>query len=507
MNTKREEQNKPVIKARGINPAESFLSKLCEDTFLSLWSYPRVFRDQGKKGSGDGKELCDLLVVFGDDVIIFSDKYCEFQSDKNEEVAWNRWFKNAVANSAKQAWGAERWLCLFPNRIFLDNKCTEALPIDVKITKNTRFHLIVVAHGISKHIERIMGDTGSMMIESDLKGIKSHTKPFTIGDLDPLRSFVHVLDDLSLVTLMKMRDTVTDFLEYIKKKEDLIRNRPYKFFSTGEEELLGVYLTHMNDSGEHDFVFPIKPGDKAPDGIFLGPGPWKDFIQSDAYKKKIESDRVSYMWDGLIEKTGFHALTGTQYRSSPGGIRDTEKVVRFMASEPRHLRRVYAMSWMDMLEKTSSTQRRLRVHLAKSPDEPTYIFLLFPIPPEKTKISEDEYRTMRSSYLNAVCMVARKTYPQLKHVVAIATESGVEPNRSEDLGYFDGTDWNSEMEKEAERLQKELGILVKPEPMHVNTSEYPSLANPKKHGRNNPCPCGSGKKFKKCCINRPTYNW
>ena len=23
-------------------------------------------------------------------------------------------------------------------------------------------------------------------------------------------------------------------------------------------------------------------------------------------------------------------------------------------------------------------------------------------------------------------------------------------------------------------------------------------------GRNDPCPCGSGKKFKKCCIDRPT---
>ena len=25
-------------------------------------------------------------------------------------------------------------------------------------------------------------------------------------------------------------------------------------------------------------------------------------------------------------------------------------------------------------------------------------------------------------------------------------------------------------------------------------------------GRNDPCPCGSGLKFKKCCINKPEYN-
>lgn len=28
-----------------------------------------------------------------------------------------------------------------------------------------------------------------------------------------------------------------------------------------------------------------------------------------------------------------------------------------------------------------------------------------------------------------------------------------------------------------------------------------------KIGRNDPCPCGSGKKFKKCCIDKPEYKW
>ncbi|MBF0383979.1 MAG: SEC-C domain-containing protein [Magnetococcales bacterium] len=27
------------------------------------------------------------------------------------------------------------------------------------------------------------------------------------------------------------------------------------------------------------------------------------------------------------------------------------------------------------------------------------------------------------------------------------------------------------------------------------------MGSPKKVGRNDPCPCGSGKKFKKCCLN------
>jgi hypothetical protein len=499
-------KQKPVIKSESTNASESFLYALCKNNFLSLWSYPRVFRNQGKVGNGDGKELCDLLVLCGDDIIIFSDKYCEFQNNKDQQIAWNRWFKKTVANSAKQAWGAERWIRSYPDRVFLDNKCTETIPIGLEITEKTRFHLIVVAHGISKHIEENLGESGSLMIQSDLKGIEAHTRPFTVGDLNPSRSFVHVLDDLSLITLMKMRDTVTDFVHYIKKKEDLIRNRPYEFFSTGEEELLGVYLTNINEKNEHDFIFPTNDR-KEPNAIFLGPGPWEEFINSNAYKSKVESDKVSYIWDSLIEKIGYHALTGTQYRSSPEGIKGTEKAARFMALEPRHNRRALSMSWKNMFERTSLTQRRLRVHLASTPDEPTYIFLLFPVLPENIDMPEDEYRTMRSNYLNAVCMVARKTYPQLTHVVAIATESGLNSARSEDFGYFDATDWNDEMEKEAEDLQKDLGILVKPEPMHVHISEYPSLVEYKKSRRNDPCPCRSGKKYKKCCIERPTYNW
>lgn len=33
----------------------------------------------------------------------------------------------------------------------------------------------------------------------------------------------------------------------------------------------------------------------------------------------------------------------------------------------------------------------------------------------------------------------------------------------------------------------------------------PAPPSPSQTGRNEPCPCGSGKKFKKCCINNPLF--
>jgi len=59
-----------------------------------------------------------------------------------------------------------------------------------------------------------------------------------------------------------------------------------------------------------------------------------------------------------------------------------------------------------------------------------------------------------------------------------------------------------------ERLKKELGT---PEVKNYNMpeiegwdDEYPQLPHVKESpdiGRNEPCPCGSGKKYKKCCMN------
>lgn len=61
--------SRAVPRADGVTESERYLKTLCDRTFLSLWSYPGVYRDQGRPGKGDGKEVCDLLVVFENHVI------------------------------------------------------------------------------------------------------------------------------------------------------------------------------------------------------------------------------------------------------------------------------------------------------------------------------------------------------------------------------------------------------------------------------------------------------
>lgn len=88
--------------SEGVNESERVLTQLCRKSFLRLWSQTNVFTDEGfKDGKGATKELCDALVVFGDDVIIFSDKHVVFQADKDLKVAWPRWYKRAVRDSCR----------------------------------------------------------------------------------------------------------------------------------------------------------------------------------------------------------------------------------------------------------------------------------------------------------------------------------------------------------------------------------------------------------------------
>jgi hypothetical protein len=37
-----------MYRSEGTTASERYLAKLCQKSFLSLWSYPNVFRDQGR---------------------------------------------------------------------------------------------------------------------------------------------------------------------------------------------------------------------------------------------------------------------------------------------------------------------------------------------------------------------------------------------------------------------------------------------------------------------------
>lgn len=65
---------------------------------------------------------------------------------------------------------------------------------------------------------------------------------------------------------------------------------------------------------------------------------------------------------------------------------------------------------------------------------------------------------------------------------------------------------NPFLPKEKEKLEPphpSVNVPQKPEEGNAPAPKIEPYHAPPKVGRNDPCPCGSGKKFKKCCLNKP----
>ncbi len=496
----------PVHKADGVTPSEKYLNRLCVRSFLSLWSYPGVFRNQKQHGSGDGKELCDMLVVFGNHILIFSDKHCEFPNSSDLILDWKRWYKRAIQSSANQTWGAERWLRSYPKSIYLDRACTEPFPLHIPSPDVAKFHLIVVANGSEDRCKAWFNKTGNLIGSGSLVLNSTLGKsgdvdeltstPFVVGDLDPTETFVHVLTESTLNILLGTLDTITDFISYLEAKESLFRSS-VSILAPGEEDLLALYLMNTDAEGRHVFNFP------AGYTIGLEEGFWNDFCQSPQRKNQIEHNKISYMWDGLIERFNEHILNATQYYTNHLELSGIEPGLRFMAAETRTARRAFMASIGDLLAKARDGQQAFKYFKPYSLESPYYLFMFFP---RNGSLSYDEYRTVRGQILQASCKILKYKFPDAKDIVGIASEPHYSRDSSEDLIYLDAMEWSDELNDEAAEWQSQLGILESPTFKHTRVDEYPSISTSKKDsvigsrkvGRNEPCPCGSGKKFKRC---------
>lgn len=458
----------------GITPTERYLGRLCRRSFLSLWSYRNLHTDEGRKSATvPGHELCDLLVVFGNSVIIFSDKHVAFQQHKPIEIAWPRWFRKAVTKSARQLHGAEAWIRNNPRRIFLDGQCAKPFPIDLPDPGSMEVFLVAVSTGVYEACHEYFGrdSIGSLMISTDVRGSRHEKAPFCVGWVDPERKFVHVFEEFTLDAVFSEIDTISDFVAYLRKREEFLTRETPIIRSPGEEQLLSIYLTNLNANGEHDFVLP-GADDGIPDFVALDESFWPGMVNDRQYKRKKEADRVSYAWDRLIEH---FAARGGSYNPTferSEAPRDIELGLRAMASEPRIRRRQLATAFVDLLETTDPHQRKARVACSNDFPDNAYVFLVLPRPD-----GEDytKYRQARAALLAAYCHVVKLRCTAAQYVIGVATESYRAQGASEDLVVLDVRNWTDEMNAGAIRLQHEGGLLLDGN-VHTSesrTNEYP----------------------------------
>lgn len=458
----------------GVTRSERYLLQLAHRTFLSLWSHNNLFTDEGRKaGKGDGKELCDLVVIFDNHVILFSDKHCAFPNHTDIEIAWGRWYRRAIEKSVNQLFGAEAWFRRFPDRVFLDSKCSRQFPFQIPDIKDAQFHRIAVTRGAHDNCRNYFGgnSTGSLTINTEIQGSDHLLNPFSIGHVAPDRGYVHVFDELTLEVVMRELDTIYDLVSYLQKKEELLSRPGRMVMATGEEQLVAMYLTNVNKNNKHDFIDIADDLDL----VGFGEGYWEDLVNHPQYKAKKQADQISYTWDRLIEH--FIKYSGAVPGESPTNV---EPALRVLASESRLSRRQLASYLLDaMKKKVKPGHRFTRLGMSEQSPDTAYLFLIFPKP--NYAKSDEEYRVGRRELLLACCKVAKLRASNARRMVGIATEPLGTPKPTEDLVLLEtfGDNWTPTHEKEARELQKQLAILTDKSVTFREThdKEYPDISD------------------------------
>lgn len=449
-----------AAEAQGTTDSERALARLARRAFLSLWSYPNVYSNEGKSGNkGDGKELVDLLVVFGNDVLLFSDKHCAFQLDVDIKVAWPRWYKRAIEKSARQLAGAESFLRRFPDRVFVDKSCQTKLPVALPDPSVARFFLIAVTRGGHDAAARHFGggSSGSLVLNSLLEGDAHYEHPFEVGFPLKGRRFVHVLDEVTVDALLEELDTVPDLVDYLICKERYFGANGVFMHIAGEEELLAHYMCTM-ESGRH--ALPKVP--RGTDSVSLLEGDWQFYRSSPQRVAKREADQGSYMWDALIEYQASFVRAGTAIGlpETPPETIDHERILRALAAESRLARRELAKHFRFALSKSEPGGKFARMTLSGDNLSRAYIFLTAPMPAD---VDYQTYREMRSAALLAYCHGIKVRFPSVTEAIGIASEPFSEIVASQDFLYVDLTgEMTPEESEHWKAAMEELDVLQTP---------------------------------------------
>ena len=405
------------------NPSEDFVTYLCTQTFLALWTYPTPPRD-------DGKELCDLLVVCDPSVLLFSVKHVELQDEGISEVAYRRWTRRAVTASVKQIRGAERRLDVTPQRVRHPGRSGLVVP-----PKDRRcIHRVAVAIGARRRLPIMSGDDG--------------------------RGFVHVFDECSLPIVLGELDTITDFVNYLQTKEDLFSTGQI-LVAPGEEHLLATYL--MNERSFSATNAPILQVEDV----------WDEYNTRPEVAARRDLDRPSYAWDSLINsftkpgatRTKLPARGDDEIQIIEAEDEELDIVLRIMARETRFARRMLGRELKEFIDQAYAGN--LRARIISSPSKVLYVFL--------ATEPEEDLRYCHVELLGR-CLIARSIDPDEYPIVVGISISMADWSSGEAMGVSAvrvDVPWNNVLQGQAEYARERFSWFKNGAVQNLRELEYP----------------------------------
>lgn len=437
-------------RAAGINASERILAEIAERSFLSLWTYPNTFREQNR-------ELVDLLVVFGDDVILFSDKGGAYPDSGDPIVRWNRYYRSAIESSARQLRTAENWILRFPERVFLDVHCQIPLPIELPSRDRLRIHRICVAPAATAAAQDQAGLPG-LTIDPSIVG---NARPYAVGQVAGCQGWVHVFDEDTMSTVMPALSTASDFVAYLRAKEALIAEGGL-LEAASEKDLLAAYLFH-----ERSFPAEIRP-------LRAGVGSWAALVAHPQYRAAQDRNRTSVLWDTLIERATGHMVQRSLERGNEIAVADFEKLVRLMASEDRFDRRVLSNAILDRAARARGgsigsmlpSQATAGLH---------YVLLIKDHDPRSQSYAA--YREARVAELHERCYAAAVAVPDAETIVGLGLDAANGRGGSEDFIYLETRSIDAGVRAAAEEMRRVRGYFIEGrfEVNRVQESEFPTL--------------------------------
>jgi hypothetical protein len=424
----------------GVTKDENLLISLGLRSFLKFWSWPNLYRDQEKRTENqDGKEICDLTIMYGNDILFFSDKRIKFNSNKPTKIAWARWYRKAIIESLKQLEGAKRWFKSYPDRIFTDKSCSKKIPIKISDSNALKFHSIVVAHGIEDFLpkeykEKTLGVINTLSNETQLNPEKCI--PFKIGSVGD-NDFVHVFDDFSIKIVLLEFNTAKDFLSYLNERKKFLQSNN-QITIKSETDLIQLYFRNFNEKlGKYNMSEVLNSGIKKYDFDFGG---IIELYKTSQYRYKKEADLISYFWDDLIECFNHHVLNDTSEMKNWSTPDQVEPSLRYLAGNSRFERRILAEALIGLYEKVEPNYRGTRLLFNENNMENAFLFLSLP-KNEKYGITEKEYRISRRTLLRDYCLCHKYINPEIRRIIGIAFKTRDNEERLSETFFDEGQDY------------------------------------------------------------------
>lgn len=381
-----------------MTPSEQYVANLCRKSFLPFWNFPNPI---GKMN----KELCDVLVVCGDYILIISVKDIRVSNHSDENIQYERWVKKAVEDSVKQIYGAERFL-----------KNTDDL-----FTKN-RINKISLPPKKNRIILRIAIAFGS-----------KNTFPLPYGDFG--QGFVHVFDEESTSILLNEMDTITDFTKYLLDKEQFLKGK--YFVMPKEADFLAFYI---QTALEIDDNF---------DAIMSSDGLWEDYLLSEEYTRWCKLLPQSHIWDYMINQLHNYHI---EPETTDERRNDMEEAIRVINQESR-INRIELGGILD-----NAIQRASSARMLKPLKDAKHCYVFMPLTSKNWEGKEKE--------LELRCVVARMENPNVERVIGIGFGNNSDDKDFYDICSIYIPEMSEEFITHAKEVQDKLGYFKKPTISH-----------------------------------------